>query len=82
MLEDAMARQLRSVRVDPELLAELEELARRRLVPVTFAEQVDAGLRLLVRRGVDEQVRRSAQLVAVDRERAEEVYRQVRGWRP
>lgn len=77
-----MARQLRSVRVDPELLAQLEELARHRLVPVTFAEQVDAGLRLLVRRAVDEQVRRSAQLVAVDRDRAEQVHRQVRGGQP
>lgn len=74
-----MARQLRSVRVDPELLDRLEELARERLVPVTFAEQVDAGLRLLVQRIEDAQARRSAELVAADHDRAERTYQQLHG---
>lgn len=69
----------RSVRVDPELLSELEKLARERVVPVTFAEQVDAGLRLLVRQASEERTRHSARLVAADRERAQETYRKLRG---
>lgn len=77
-----MARQPRSVRVDRELLAELEELARHGLVPVTFAEQVDAGLHLLVTRAADEQTRRSAQLVATDQPRAEAAYRRLHGGQP
>ena len=46
-----MSREMKSVRVDAELLAELERLARERRVPVTFAAQVDRALRLLVKRG-------------------------------
>lgn len=60
------------------MLAELERLARERRVPVTFAEQVDAGLRLLVQRAVDEQSRWAALLVAADQDRAELVYRRLR----
>lgn len=74
-----MAREMKSVRVEVELLAELERLARERLVPVTFAEQVDTGLRLLVRRATDEQVRHSARLIGADRARAEEAYRRLHG---
>lgn len=66
-----MARQVRSVRVDEGLLAELESLARDRAVPETFARQVDAGLRLLVERARAEQLRRSAQLVAAEGPAAE-----------
>ncbi len=72
-----MARTHRSVRVDPALLAELEDLARQRLVPMTFSDQVDAGLRLLVRKAVDEQTRHAAGLVGADRRRAEQTYRQL-----
>ncbi len=72
-----MARELKSVRVDAELLAELERLARERQVPVTFAEQVDAGLRLLVRRAADQQARHAARLIGVDAERAQEAYRRL-----
>ncbi len=74
-----MARSHRSVRVDTELLAQLEELARQRAVPVTFAEQVDAGLRLLIQQASEERVRRSAALVAADQKRAQQTYRQLRG---
>lgn len=76
-----MARQLRSVRVDPELLDRLEELARERQVPVTFAEQVDAGLRLLVQQVEDAQARRSAELVGADHDRAEQTYKHLHGRR-
>lgn len=74
-----MARHPRSVRVDPALLDRLEELARQRQVPVTFAEQVDSGLRLLVRQAEDELARRSAELVAADHDRTEQTYRQLHG---
>ena len=59
-------RQQRSVRVPAGLLAELEGLARDRLVPATFAGQVEAGLRLLAERARAEQLRRSARLVAAE----------------
>jgi hypothetical protein len=74
-----MARTHRSVRVDPLLLAELEELARHRLVPETFSDQVEAGLRLLVRHAGEEQTRHAAGLVGADRQRAEQTYRRLRG---
>ena len=74
-----MARQQRSVRIDAELLAELETLARTRAVPVTFAEQVDSGLRLLIARAREAQLRQAAGRVAADRDRAEELYRQLHG---
>lgn len=73
-----MAREPKSVRVDAELLAELERLARERQVPVTFADQVDAGLRLLVRQVEEQRARRSAELVGADRERARETYRRLK----
>ena len=76
-----MARTHRSVRVNPELLDELEELARQRLVPTTFSDQVDAGLRLLVRRAREEQTRHAAGLVKADRQRAEQTYRRLHGRR-
>ncbi len=76
-----MARTHRSVRVDAELLVELEELARQRVVPVTFAEQVDAGLRLLIRQATEGQLRRSATLVAADQQRADQLYRRLHGRR-
>jgi hypothetical protein len=72
-----MTRELKSVRVDAELLAELERLARERVVPVTFADQVDAGLRLLVRQATDEQARYSARLIAADRQRAQEAHHRL-----
>ncbi len=69
-----MGRSHRSVRVDEQLLDELEELALGKRVPVTFADQVDAGLRLLVEAAEQAQTRRSAALVAADRERAQETF--------
>ena len=72
-----MTREIRSARVDAELLDRLEELARQRLVPTSFTEQVDAGLRLLVRQAEDALVRRSSELVAADRDRAERDYRKI-----
>ncbi len=72
-----MARTHRSVRVDPDLLAELEDLARQRLVPATFSDQVDVGLRLLVRQAGEEQTRHAAGLVGADRRRAEQTYRRL-----
>jgi hypothetical protein len=74
----AMARTHRSVRVDSDLLEQLEELARQRTVPVTFAEQVDAGLRLLIQQANDERMRRSGALVAADQQRAQQTYRKLR----
>ena len=74
-----MARAHRTVRVDADLLAEVEDLARQRLVPVTFSEQVEAGLRLLVRQAREHQARHAAGLVGADRERAEETYRRLHG---
>ena len=72
-----MPRTHRSVRVDPDLLAELDDLARKRLVPDSFSDQVEAGLRLLVRAAADEQARHAAGLVGADRHRAEQTYRQL-----
>lgn len=69
----------KSVRVDRELLAELEALARHRTVPTTFADQVEAGLRLLVERAADAKLRRSSALVRADGQRAERAWRQLRG---
>lgn len=72
-----MARQQRSVRLDPDLLATLEQLARERVVPVTFAEQVDAGLRLLIAQATDQQLRRASAKLAADRDRARAAYDQL-----
>jgi hypothetical protein len=72
-----MARQQRSVRVDAQLLDALERLARDRTVPATFAEQVDAGLRLLVAQANDARLRRAAAHLAADHERATELYRRL-----
>ena len=72
-----MARTHRSVRVDPDLLAELEELARQQLVPVGFTDQVDVALRLLVRHAADQQTRHAAGLVGADQQQAETTYRQL-----
>lgn len=74
-----MARAHRTLRVDADLLAEVEDLARRRLVPVTFSEQVEAGLRLLVQQANENQTRHAAGLVAADRPRAEQSYRRLHG---
>jgi hypothetical protein len=73
-----LAKKHRSVRVDEQLLAELEELARQRAVPVTFAEQVDAALRLLAQHAAEQRLRRSAGLVRADRNRADETFRRLR----
>lgn len=73
-----MKRTHRSVRVDPELLAAVEELARQHLVPVGFTDQVEAGLRLLVRHATEQQTRQAARLVGVDKERATQTHRQTR----
>lgn len=79
-----MKRTHRSVRVDPDLLAELEELARQHLIPVTFTDQVEAGLRLLVRQAAEQQTRHAAGLVGVDKQRAARTFQQTRdrgSWR-
>lgn len=73
-----MAKTAKSVRVDSELLTELEELARQWAVPTTFADQVDAGLRLLVDQAHQAQMRRSAALVRADEDRARATYRKLR----
>ncbi len=70
-----MSREMKSVRVDAELLAELERLARERRVPVTFAGQFDRALRLLVREVADQESRQSARLIAADSDRANAAYR-------
>ena len=74
-----MARAHRTVRVDAGLLAEVEDLARQRLVPVTFSEQVEAALHLLVREARETQTRHAAGLVGADRPRAEQTYRRLHG---
>ena len=76
-----MAREHRTARVEAELLAQLERLARQRLVPTTFAEQVDAGLRLLVSAATHRQLEHSAQLLAADHHRAERAFEQLHGSR-
>lgn len=73
-----MKRTHRSVRVDPELLATVEELARQHLVPVGFTDQVEAGLRLLVREAAEQQTRQAARLVSVDQGRATETFEKIR----
>jgi hypothetical protein len=75
-----MKRTHRSVRVDPQLLARVEELARQHLVPVGFTDQVEAGLRLLVRHATEQQTRHAARLVGVDKELATQAFRQTREW--
>ena len=72
-----MKRTHRSVRVDPELLETVEELAQQHLVPVGFTDQVEAGLRLLVRHAIEEQTRHGARIVATDQDRAAEIYQQL-----
>ena len=74
-----MARAHRSVRVDEQLLAELEDLARQQLIPAGFTDQVEAGLRLLVRDAADQKTRQAAGLVGADRQRAEQTYRRLHG---
>jgi hypothetical protein len=69
----------RTVRVDADLLAEVEDLARRRLVPVTFSEQVEAGLRHVVRQARENQTRHAAGLVGADRPHAGQTYRRLHG---
>lgn len=77
-----MAKKPTSVRIDPQLLAELEELARQQVIPASFSDQVDAGLRLLIRQAAEEQTRHAAGLVGADRQRAEQTYRQLHRRRP
>ena len=72
-----VARTHRSVRVDEQLLAELEELARQQLVPAGFTDQVEAGLRLLVRHATERKTRYAAGLVGADLQRAEATYRRL-----
>jgi hypothetical protein len=67
------------VRIDADLLELLETLARARLVPVTFAEQVDAGLRLLAAQAEQARLRRAAARVAADDERARADYDRLHG---
>ena len=74
-----VARTHRSVRVDEELLAELEELARQQLIPAGFTDQVEVALRLLVRDATDQQTRHAAGLVGADLHRAEATYRRLHG---
>lgn len=72
-----VARTHRSVRIDEQLAAELEELARLQLIPAGFTDQVEAGLRLLVRHATDQQTRQAAGVVGSDRQRAEQTYRRL-----
>ena len=74
-----MARIHRSVRIDPQLIEQLDEAARSNLVPATFAEQIDAALRLLLAQAAAERTRRSAGLVDADRQQAEATYRRLHG---
>jgi hypothetical protein len=74
-----VARTHRSVRVDEQLLAELEELARLQLIPAGFTDQVEVALRLLVRRAAEQRTRQAAGLVGADRRRAEQTYRRLHG---
>jgi hypothetical protein len=74
-----VARTHRSVRVDEQLLAELEELARLQLIPAGFTDQVEVALRLLVRRAAEQRTRQAAGLVGADRQRAEKTYRRLHG---
>jgi hypothetical protein len=74
-----VARTHRSVRVDEQLLAELEELARLQLIPAGFTDQVEVALRLLVRRATEQRTRQAAGLVGADRQRAEKTYRRLHG---
>ena len=76
-----MARQQRSVRVDPDLLDTLERLARDRLVPATFAEQVEAGLRMLVTEATQARLRHAAARLAADQVRAEQAFDRLHGGR-
>ncbi|MEX2328965.1 MAG: hypothetical protein WD575_04470 [Nitriliruptoraceae bacterium] len=69
----------RSVRIDEELLVQLDELARQRLVPAGFTDQVEAALQLLVRHASEQRTRHAAGLVGADRQRAEATHRQLRG---
>lgn len=57
----------RSVHVDPDLLAERDDLTHQRLVPASFSDQITAGLRLLVRYAAEEQTYHAAGLVGADR---------------
>jgi hypothetical protein len=75
-----MARQHRSVRIDAQLLDELERAARDRLVPATFAEQVDSALRLLLARANDRRLRQAAALLAADPQ-ADGLFDQLHGYR-
>jgi hypothetical protein len=74
-----VARTHRSVRVDEQLLAELEELARLQLIPAGFTDQVEVALRLLVRRATEQRTRQAAGLVGANRQRAEKTYRRLHG---
>ena len=74
-----VARTHRSVRVDEQLLLELEKLARQQLVPAGFTDQVDIALRLLIRHAADQRTRQAAGLVGADRQRAEQTYRRLHG---
>lgn len=53
-------------------------LARQRLVPVTFTDQVEAGLRLLMRQAAEQQTRHAAGLVGVDKQRAARTFQRTR----
>lgn len=70
-----MARTHRSVRVDPDLLAERDDLTHQRLVPASFSDQIAAGLRAAGRPRREEQTRHAAGLVRADRPRAQQIYR-------
>lgn len=73
-----MKRTHRSVRVDPELLATVEDLARQHLVPVGFTDQVEAGLRLLVSHAIEERTRQAARVVGADEGRARQTFEKMR----
>lgn len=74
-----MAKAPRTVRVDDDLIERLQAYARQGLVPVTFTDQVNAGLRFLLDHAEEQRTAGAARLVGADRERAERTYRQLRG---
>lgn len=71
----------KTVRVDPDLLEMLDELARERLIPETFTAQVNLALERWVDELNEQRARRAAQLVAADRDRAHATYRKLQGRR-
>lgn len=64
------------------MLATLEELARRRRIPTTFADQVDTGLRLLADQATLQHLEGVARQVPVHRHTTVGLYDQLPRLRP